>query len=84
MGEVILRLCDRIQHLQQQIETWQALLEKLAGNESAIAFPYGESPCYRMEWQFKSTAGCEKHRLRLLSKCPRCGARFKVPALWGG
>jgi hypothetical protein len=24
---------DRIQQLQQQIETWQALLEKLAGNE---------------------------------------------------
>jgi protein-arginine kinase activator protein McsA len=35
-----------------------------------------------MEWQFKSTAGSEKHQLRLLSKCPRCGARFKVSALW--
>jgi hypothetical protein len=31
---------ERIQHLQQQIETWQALLEKLAGNESAIACPH--------------------------------------------
>jgi hypothetical protein len=29
--------CDRIQQLQQQIETWQALLEKLAGNESVSA-----------------------------------------------
>ena len=47
-----------------------------------LASPYAESPCYQMEWQFKSTAGCEKHRLRLLLKCPRCGARFKVPALW--
>jgi len=37
---------------------------------------------HRMEWQFKSTAGCERHQLRLLSKCHRCGARFKVPALW--
>jgi len=37
---------------------------------------------HRMEWQFKSTAGCEMHQLRLLSKCRRCGARFKVPALW--
>lgn len=36
---------------------------------------YAESPCHRMEWQFKSTAGCERHQLRLLSK-------FKVPALW--
>jgi hypothetical protein len=35
-----------------------------------------------MEWQLKSTAGCETHQLRLLSKCPSCGARFKVPALW--
>ncbi len=43
---------------------------------------YAESPCHRIEWQFKSTAGCETHRLRLLSKCPRCGARFKMPALW--
>jgi hypothetical protein len=25
--------CDRIQQLQQQIEAWQALLEKLGGNE---------------------------------------------------
>jgi hypothetical protein len=25
------RKCDRIQHLQQQIEAWQALLEKLGG-----------------------------------------------------
>jgi hypothetical protein len=43
---------------------------------------YAELPCHRMEWQFKSTAGCERHQLRLLSKCPRCGARFKIPALW--
>jgi hypothetical protein len=25
--------CDRIQQLQQQIEAWQVLLEKLGGNE---------------------------------------------------
>jgi hypothetical protein len=34
---------------------------------------YAESPCHRMEWQFKSTAGCETHQLRLLSKCPGVG-----------
>jgi hypothetical protein len=27
------RKCDRIQQLQQQIEAWQALLEKLGGNQ---------------------------------------------------
>jgi len=43
---------------------------------------YAELPSHRMEWQFKSTAGCQRHQLRLLSKCPRCGARFKIPALW--
>jgi len=26
-------MSDRIQHLQQQIEAWQVLLEKLGGNE---------------------------------------------------
>ena len=43
---------------------------------------YAESPSHRMEWQFKSTAGCQRHQLRLVSKCPRCEAKFKVPALW--
>ncbi len=43
---------------------------------------YGESPCHRVEWQYKSIWRCERHNLKLLSKCPNCGARFKVPALW--
>lgn len=43
---------------------------------------YGESPCHQIEWQFKSTGECKKHSLRLLSKCPKCNARFKIPALW--
>jgi hypothetical protein len=34
------------------------------------------------EWQFKVTQGCQHHSLSLLSECPNCGARFKVPALW--
>ena len=42
-------MCDRIQQLQQQIEVWQALLEKLGGNEGEIASLYAESPCHRME-----------------------------------
>lgn len=43
---------------------------------------YAESPCHRIEWQFKTTQGCARHGLRLLSECPNCKARFKIPALW--
>jgi len=43
---------------------------------------YAQSPCHQIEWQFKTTQGCDRHKLRLLSECPNCGARFKVPALW--
>jgi len=43
---------------------------------------YAEYPCHRIEWQLKTTTGCEKHKLSLLSECPNCGARFKIPALW--
>ncbi|MFE1745444.1 hypothetical protein [Coleofasciculus sp. H7-2] len=43
---------------------------------------YGEVPCHKIEWQFKTTQMCEKHKLSLLSECPKCGARFKIPALW--
>ncbi len=43
---------------------------------------YVESPCHKIEWQLKVTQGCTSHKLTLLSECPNCGARFKVPALW--
>ena len=43
---------------------------------------YTESPCHKIEWQFKDMQGCKRHQLRLLAECPNCGARFKVPALW--
>lgn len=51
---------------------------------------YAEVACHRIEWQFKTTAGCvggsrgvsHRHQLLLLSECPNCGARFKIPALW--
>lgn len=43
---------------------------------------YSDRPYHRLEWQFKSTAGCDRHRLRLLSKCPGCGERFLIPAEW--
>jgi transcriptional regulator with XRE-family HTH domain len=43
---------------------------------------YSESPCHKIEWQFKVTRGCDRHKLTLLSECPNCGARLKIPALW--
>ncbi|MBE9224009.1 TniQ family protein [Phormidium sp. LEGE 05292] len=43
---------------------------------------YAEAPCHQMEWQFKTTAGCDRHQLRLLSKCPNCDKKFDIPALW--
>lgn len=43
---------------------------------------YEEEPYHRLEWQFKATRGCDRHQLRLLSECPNCGKRFKIPALW--
>ncbi|PSF33083.1 hypothetical protein C7H19_20520 [Aphanothece hegewaldii CCALA 016] len=43
---------------------------------------YGELPCHKIEWQFKSVWMCERHGLKLLSKCPKCGKKFKIPALW--
>lgn len=43
---------------------------------------YGEIPCHKIEWQLKTTEFCRQHGLTLLSECPNCGARFKIPALW--
>lgn len=43
---------------------------------------YAETPYHRMSWQYKSTEGCEQHRLRLLSRCPdpKCGEPFPIPS----
>jgi TniQ len=43
---------------------------------------YGEIPCHRIEWQYKSVWKCDRHNLKLLAKCPNCEAKFKVPASW--
>jgi hypothetical protein len=51
--------------------------------QSRLCGAYYPNPlCYKIEWQFKTATGCDRHQLRLLSDCPNCGARFKVPALW--
>lgn len=43
---------------------------------------YAQEPYHRIEWQFKVTVRCDHHKLRLLSECPNCGARFAIPTLW--
>ncbi len=51
---------------------------------------YAQLPCHKIEWQFKTMQGCvgdsrgvsHPHKLSLLSECPNCKARFKIPALW--
>lgn len=43
---------------------------------------YAEKPYHRVEWQYQSTVGCERHKLRLLSNCSACGERFAIPAKW--
>jgi transcriptional regulator with XRE-family HTH domain len=43
---------------------------------------YAESPCHQIAWQLQTANSCQKHRLSLLSECPICKARFKMPALW--
>ena len=43
---------------------------------------YAEQPYHRMEWQYKTTDRCTRHGVTLLSQCPKCHARFKIPSLW--
>lgn len=38
---------------------------------------------HRLKWQFESVDGCDRHRLRLLSRCPGCRKKFTiVSSLW--
>lgn len=43
---------------------------------------YKEADYHRVEWQFKSTEGCNKHRLRLISRCPACDEKIAQPFEW--
>lgn len=43
---------------------------------------YGENPYHRIKWQYKTVWKCDRHNLKLISKCPNCRAKFKMPALW--
>ncbi|MEA5499175.1 TniQ family protein [Limnoraphis robusta Tam1] len=43
---------------------------------------YQENPCHQIVWQSKNKFGCDRHQLRLLSKCTNCGTPFSIPAQW--
>jgi hypothetical protein len=45
---------------------------------------YAECPCHKIQWQFKSklTPRCDRHKLKLLMKCPGCETLFPAPSLW--
>ncbi|MGV0107485.1 Helix-turn-helix domain protein [Nostoc sp. DSM 114160] len=43
---------------------------------------YAEVPCHRIEWQYKEKMKCDRHNLRLLTKCTNCETPFPIPADW--
>ncbi|MEH2291730.1 TniQ family protein [Nostoc sp.] len=43
---------------------------------------YAEVPCHRIEWEFKEKMKCDRHQLRLLTKCTNCETPFPIPADW--
>ncbi|MEH2273931.1 MAG: TniQ family protein [Nostoc sp.] len=43
---------------------------------------YAESLYHRIQWQFKDVMKCDRHNLRLLTKCTNCETRFPIPADW--
>lgn len=43
---------------------------------------YQEHPVHRIEWQDKNNRGCDRHKVKLLSKCTNCGTPFPIPSLW--
>lgn len=43
---------------------------------------YRNAPYHRIHWQYESTEGCEKHGLRLISRCPACDEKIALPVEW--
>jgi len=59
--------------------------DKVMNKPSTIRFCpacYIEAPYHRIEWQYQSTAGCDRHQLKILCKCPGCERNIQIPALW--
>jgi hypothetical protein len=46
------------------------------------AICYQEAPYHRLKWQDKNKRGCDRHNVRLLSKCINCGTLFSIPSMW--
>ena len=55
---------------------------KPPGTICLCAACYLEMPCHLIQWQFKGVNLCDRHRLYLLSKCPKCKKTFSAPAEW--
>lgn len=43
---------------------------------------YEEGPYHRIAWQLRSARGCDRHKLKLLMKCPSCETLFPLPSQW--
>ena len=43
---------------------------------------YAQIPSHRVEWQFKNKMKCDRHQLRLLTKCTNCETPFPIPGNW--
>jgi hypothetical protein len=43
---------------------------------------YKEAPYHRLSWLFRATEGCDKHQLRLISRCPACDEKIALPVEW--
>jgi transcriptional regulator with XRE-family HTH domain len=43
---------------------------------------YAQISSHRIEWQFKNKMKCDRHQLRLLTKCTNCETSFPIPADW--
>lgn len=43
---------------------------------------YAEQPYHQIEWQYKDKMKCDRHELRLLTKCTNCQTPFPIPADW--
>lgn len=57
-------------------------IEPLHLQTRLCAVCYSEIPVHRVAWQEAKTNSCDRHQLRLLEVCPRCGTGFRTPALW--
>ncbi|XHX77921.1 MAG: TniQ family protein [Stenomitos frigidus ULC029] len=43
---------------------------------------YAEAPYHRIAWQLEATEGCDRHQLRLISRCPACDEKIPLPVEW--